>query len=106
VSEGPADADAVEAFMAACGRAAIRLVDPPLPTLAGVLATARAYLGNDSGVSHLAASVGAPSLILFVEQNRPWVPWSPTARCVTVTVEQIVPTERAAVRAALHALMS
>ena len=34
------------------------LVEPPLPVLAGVLAIARAYLGGDSGVSHLAAAVG------------------------------------------------
>ncbi|MBM4032124.1 MAG: glycosyltransferase family 9 protein [Planctomycetes bacterium] len=37
----------------------------PLATLAGLLAVCRAYVGNDSGVSHLAAAVGAPTVALF-----------------------------------------
>ena len=40
-------------------------MSPPLPVLAGVLSMAQAYLGGDSGVSHLAAAVGAPAVILF-----------------------------------------
>ena len=32
---------------------------------AGVLASCAAYLGNDSGISHLAAALGLPSLALF-----------------------------------------
>ena len=43
----------------------LTLVSPPLPVLAGVLSMAQAYLGGDSGVSHLAAAVGAPAVILF-----------------------------------------
>ena len=39
--------------------------DLPLPRLAGLLRSARAYLGTDSGVSHLAGAVGTPGLILF-----------------------------------------
>lgn len=42
---------------------------PPLSALAGVLAGCRAYVGNDSGVSHLAAVVGAPCLALFGPTN-------------------------------------
>jgi len=41
------------------------VVCPPLTTLAGLLAGAGAYVGNDSGVSHLAAAVGAPTIALF-----------------------------------------
>lgn len=47
------------------GRAGAVLADPPLTELAGVLAGAAAYVGNDSGVSHLAAAVGAPAVVLF-----------------------------------------
>jgi heptosyltransferase-3 len=36
-----------------------------LSVLAGVLAGAAGYLGNDSGVSHLAAAVGTPTVALF-----------------------------------------
>jgi len=50
------------------------------PELAAVLGAARAYLGGDSGVSHLAATVGAPSVVLFPSATaRRWTPWSPTA---------------------------
>ena len=83
--EGPADHDAVAALtarLAAIGAAArpARLVEPDLPLLAGVLAEARAYLGGDSGVSHLAAAVGAAAVIAFPPATRArWAPWGPRA---------------------------
>jgi hypothetical protein len=46
------------------------LLCPPLTTLAGVLAGARAYVGNDSGVSHLSAAVGTATVALFGEPNQ------------------------------------
>jgi len=39
--------------------------DLPLPDLAAVLARAALYVGNDSGVSHLAGAVGAVGVVLF-----------------------------------------
>jgi ADP-heptose:LPS heptosyltransferase len=36
-----------------------------LPTVAGVARLAVAFVGNDSGVSHLAAAVGTPGLAIF-----------------------------------------
>jgi ADP-heptose:LPS heptosyltransferase len=41
------------------------LADLPLPVLAAVLAGAQAFVGNDSGPSHLAAAVGARGVVLF-----------------------------------------
>ncbi len=41
------------------------LLDPPLATLAGVLAGAARYVGHDTGPSHLAAALGTPTLALF-----------------------------------------
>jgi len=38
---------------------------PRLPVLAGLLAGAARYVGNDSGTSHLAAAVGVSTLALF-----------------------------------------
>jgi hypothetical protein len=55
------DPPAVEALRRR--RAAMRC--PPLTALAGVLAGAAAYVGNDSGVTHVAAAVGAPTVAVF-----------------------------------------
>jgi heptosyltransferase III len=62
---GEADAEAAAAVDAACGGAIERLECPALERLAAELAGCRAYLGNDSGVSHLAGLVGAHTLALF-----------------------------------------
>ncbi|MFA5058011.1 MAG: glycosyltransferase family 9 protein, partial [Opitutaceae bacterium] len=37
----------------------------PLPALAVQLAQCRLFLGHDSGLSHLAAAVGTPCVLLF-----------------------------------------
>lgn len=85
VHAGPADADAVDGFTRALARPLHVLREPTLPLLAGALAAARGYLGGDSGVSHLAAAVGAPAVVLFPEATRErWRPWSPTARAVAM----------------------
>jgi ADP-heptose:LPS heptosyltransferase len=88
VHQGPADAEAAQRLLALlAGRAAV-LIEPELPRLAAVLRSARAYLGGDSGVSHLAATVGAPSVILFPPATRRrWEPWSPTAVPIEMTDE-------------------
>ncbi|HLK11261.1 MAG TPA: glycosyltransferase family 9 protein [Candidatus Binatia bacterium] len=47
----------------------------PLADLAALLARCALYLGNDSGVSHLAAAVGTPSVVLFgPTERRRWRP--------------------------------
>jgi heptosyltransferase III len=49
----------------------------PLPDLAALLAATALYLGNDSGVSHLAGAVGARGVALFgPTQPRRWRPAS------------------------------
>ena len=58
---GETDTAAVAA-LAAFGEVAL---DLPLPELARRLAACRLFLGHDSGVSHLAAAVGTPCVLLF-----------------------------------------
>ena len=41
------------------------LTAPPLTKLAGILADAAVFVGNDSGPAHLAAALGTPTLALF-----------------------------------------
>jgi ADP-heptose:LPS heptosyltransferase len=73
---GPAEAgDAVPA-----GVAEVR--DWPLPDVAALLADATLYLGNDSGISHLAGAVGAPGVVLFGPTDA-WR-WRPSSRRITV----------------------
>ena len=76
IHRGPADSDAVAALTGALTARAIALQEPPLPLLAGMLTHATAYLGNDSGVSHLAAALGAPSIVLFGAERLIWRPWA------------------------------
>lgn len=55
---------------------------PNLFELARYLAGARAYIGNDSGITHLAAAVGIPTIALFGPTD-PAV-WAPRGRQVRV----------------------
>jgi ADP-heptose:LPS heptosyltransferase len=91
--QGPADAAAVAALRAHLGDGVVRLVEPSLPALAGALAQAGVFLGNDSGVSHLAAALGVPSVILFDRRNLDWRPWSAAACARTVTLARVVDGE-------------
>jgi hypothetical protein len=63
---------------------AVRIGD--LYELACWLARARLYIGNDSGITHLAAAVGTPVLALFGPASNPavWGPRGPHVRVVVV----------------------
>ena len=76
-----------------------------MPALAGVLARCAAYIGNDSGVSHLAAAVGAPAVALFAAANLAWRPWARAARVLTVAIERVEAVDVRSVRGALDALL-
>jgi ADP-heptose:LPS heptosyltransferase len=77
--EGPADAEAAQPLEA--GAAAVACSLPPR-VLGAILSRARVYVGNDSGVSHLAAAWGAPTVALFGPTD-PAV-WSPIGLRVAV----------------------
>jgi Glycosyltransferase family 9 (heptosyltransferase) len=61
---GPAD-DEVLAHITPLAPGAIVLRNLPLGVLGTVLAEASVFVGNDSGITHLAAAFGAPTLALF-----------------------------------------
>jgi heptosyltransferase-2 len=65
------------------GRAIHPAVGVPLPELAAILQRVRLFLGHDSGISHIAAAAGAPSLLLFGPTDPDvWGPLSGQVRIV------------------------
>jgi len=59
--------------------------------LADWLARARIYIGNDSGISHLAAAVGTPAIVLFGPTD-PAV-WAPRGSLVLYPMNEIEPAD-------------
>lgn len=63
---GPAEEEYLpEAAGLIAGRGFPLFRNPPLPLLAGALTRAAAYVGNDSGVTHLASALNLPVLALY-----------------------------------------
>jgi heptosyltransferase III len=57
--------------------ATVVLKDRPLPELCRELGSARLFLGNDSGISHLAAALGVPAAVFFLRTDPLiWAPWT------------------------------
>jgi len=79
---GEADAAAVASVERAAGVAVPVLRELPLRPLAAVLSLCRRYVGNDSGVSHLAAAAGADCIVLFGPTDP--VAWAPAGENVRV----------------------
>ncbi|MFN8640815.1 MAG: glycosyltransferase family 9 protein [Candidatus Binatia bacterium] len=53
----------------------------PLARVAALLARAHRYLGNDSGISHLAGLVGARAVVIFGDTDPAvWAPAGATVR--------------------------
>lgn len=62
---GPGDDRHAEVLIAACPDALKVFGEPDLLTVAAALKSCSAFIGNDSGLSHLAAAMGLPTLALF-----------------------------------------
>lgn len=58
------------------------LKNPPVQDLARELATAQAFIGHDSGISHLAAATGVPCLMIWGSSNAAL--WQPLGKNVTI----------------------
>jgi heptosyltransferase-3 len=51
--------------------------DLSLPEITALLARARLFVGNDSGIAHIAAAVQTPSVVIFGSSNiAHWRPWT------------------------------
>ena len=102
---GPADEEAAAPLRAQPG--AVVAEGLPVRGLGAVLRHAGVFVGNDSGVSHLAAAWGAPTVALFGPTDaRTWSPdgdhvhvvQSPTGDMAGITVDLALAATRAARR--------
>jgi heptosyltransferase-3 len=54
--------------------------DLSLPEVAALAARSQMFVGNDSGIAHIAAAVGTPSVVVFGSSNiAHWQPWNKAA---------------------------
>ncbi|MFL6540624.1 MAG: glycosyltransferase family 9 protein [Chthoniobacterales bacterium] len=80
---GEADQERIAALRAKLPNEQFALAENlPLPHLAAVLERCAVFLGHDSGISHIAAAVGTPSILLFGPTD-PQI-WAPTNNNVRV----------------------
>jgi ADP-heptose:LPS heptosyltransferase len=87
---GPAEEDSFRSqVVQAVDKAGAEIIsDPTLAQLAAILASASVYVGADSGVSHLAASVGTLTVVGFADSDpRLWAPRGP--KVVTVSCRDL-----------------
>lgn len=82
VLEGPADRETVERLLSLCVDTPIVLKGLDILTVAGVLAQARLFIGQDSGITHLAGLMGVHTVALFGPTNPDR--WAPRGAHVTV----------------------
>ena len=106
IHQGPADAEAVAGLPEPLIARAIVLREPPLPLLAGVLSHAAAYLGNDSGISHLAAALGVRGVALFGPEQLAWRPWAEHVEPLVVSLTAPDASDAARVTAELASLLA
>jgi heptosyltransferase III len=98
---GPAEIDDEGSFAAS---KIPTLRDLPLGTVAGLASLAAGFVGNDSGVSHLAAAAGVRGVVLFgpTDPNR----WRPLGETVVMCSEPIKDLPPSAVIAAVNSLFA
>ena len=84
--EGPADREVMQDLLDHLSPRPTLLRELPLRLLAGVLTLADLFVGHDSGVTHLAALLGVPTVALFGPTDP--ARWAPRGPVVTVLQAQ------------------
>lgn len=84
ITQGPADKQIVSDFL---NRLPIDINvyifdNEPLRNIAALLELSDLYIGNDSGISHIAGAVGCPSLIFFISSNPDL--WKPLGKGIQI----------------------
>jgi len=78
---------------------------PDLADLAGILACCSGYIGNDSGITHLAGSLGIPTVAIFGPTSaKTWQPLGPAVTTIQTNSLPALSVDRVlhSVRLSLH----
>jgi len=100
---GPADEAVVQDMRHTWRNAPLTLAQNlTLPEVAALLARCHCFIGNDSGIAHLAAALGVPTVALFGPTDPAlWAPAGPAVRIVSAPLAEITVAEVQAATAAL-----
>jgi ADP-heptose:LPS heptosyltransferase len=72
-----AEADTLKQLVAASKVPITTFDDLTLPGITALASKAKLFVGNDSGIAHIAAAVNTPSVVIFGSSNRDhWRPWT------------------------------
>lgn len=71
------EAELAQSLQAKSAAPIMSFTDLSLPEVTALAARARLFVGNDSGVAHIAVAAGAPAVVIFGSSNVDhWRPWS------------------------------
>lgn len=77
VITAPDQTDTVEELKRNTSIPVLSLNELSLPEITALLARARLFVGNDSGIAHMAAAVETPAVVIFGSSNTAhWRPWA------------------------------
>lgn len=86
----PDESSIVADLVKNCSARIRALTDLSLPEVTALASRARLFVGNDSGIAHIAAAVGAPSVVIFGSSNvAHWRPWASATAPAEVMREEM-----------------
>jgi lipopolysaccharide heptosyltransferase II len=72
-----AEADLVDGIVSRAGSKSVGWSDLSLPEVTALARKSRIFIGNDSGIAHIAAAAGTRVAVIFGSSNRAhWSPWT------------------------------
>lgn len=77
LTAGSNEQSVVDAVRSHTSSPLVAFTDLQLPDVTALSVRSRIFIGNDSGIAHIAAAVGTPTVVIFGSSNREhWRPWT------------------------------